>query len=76
MHVEISDPSLLPELRLFLHEHGCPSIPSGEDRCEVRVFKAEGESRDDGEDRVTIFGYLREWCALHPGVKANLLTES
>jgi hypothetical protein len=21
-----------------------------------------------------IFGHLREWCAEHPGVKANILT--
>jgi hypothetical protein len=76
VYVEISDPSLLPELRLFLQAHGCPSIPSGDDRCEVRVFRAGDEPRDDSEDRVTVFRYLREWCAGHPGVKANLLADS
>ena len=69
MRVEVSDPTLLEDLRGFLLKNGCPSESQAADICEVRVMWSEG----DRSDRLKIFGNLREWCAEHPGVKANIL---
>ena len=69
MRVEVSDPTLLEDLRGYLLKNGCPSEPRSEDVCEVRVMWSEGER----PDRLKIFGHLRDWCAEHPGVKANIL---
>jgi hypothetical protein len=30
-------------------------------------------SEGERPDRLKIFGHLRDWCAEHPGVKANIL---
>ena len=73
VRVEVSDPTLLEDLRGYLLKNGCPSEPRSVDICEVRVLWSEGE-RSDSADRLKIFGHLREWCAEHPGVKANILT--
>ena len=73
VRVEVSDPTLLEDLRGYLLKNGCPSEPRSADICEVRVLWSEGE-RSDSADRLKIFGHLREWCAEHPGVKANMMT--
>jgi hypothetical protein len=73
VRVEVSDPTLLEDLRGYLLKNGCPSESWSVDICEVRVLWSEGE-RSDSADRLKIFGHLREWCAEHPGVKANILT--
>jgi hypothetical protein len=73
VRVEVSDPTLLEDLRSYLLKNGCPSEPLGAEICEVRVLWSEGD-RSDSADRLKIFGHLREWCAEHPGVKANILT--
>ena len=73
MRVEVSDPTLLEDLRGYLLKNGCPSESRAVDIFEVRVLWSEGE-RPDSADRLKIFGHLREWCAEHPGVKANILT--
>ena len=70
MRVEVSDPTLLEDLRGYLLKNGCPSEPRSVDICEVRVLWSEGE-RSDSADRLKIFGHLREWCAEHPGVKGE-----
>jgi len=72
VRVEVSDPTLLEDLRGFLLKNGCPSESRSEDVFEVRVLWSEGE-RSDSADRLKIFGHLREWCSEHPGVKANIL---
>ena len=72
MRVEVSDAALIEDLRGYLLKNGCPSEPLSMDTCEVRVLWTDGE-RSDTADRLKIFGHLREWCADHPGVKANIL---
>jgi len=73
VRVEVSDPTLLEDLRRYLLQNGCPSESRSADICEVRVLWSEGD-RSETADRLKIFGHLREWCAEHPGVKANSLT--
>jgi hypothetical protein len=72
VRVEVSDPTLLGDLRAFLLENGCPSEPRSAEVCEVGVLRANGDGSETA-DRLKIFGHLREWCADHPGVKANIL---
>ena len=73
MRVEVSDSALLEDLRGFLLANGCPSEPRSDDVCEVGVLRSDGEGSQTA-DRLKIFGHLREWCAEHPGVKANILS--
>jgi hypothetical protein len=40
----------------------------------VRVLWPSEGLRSDTADRMKIFGHLREWCADHPGVHANILS--
>jgi len=40
----------------------------------VCVLWPAEELRSDTGDRLKIFRHLREWCADHPGVHANILT--
>jgi hypothetical protein len=74
MRVEVSDPRFMPELRQFLQRNGCPSEPAGDDTFEVRVLWPVDAPRADHLDRAKVFTHLRDWCAAHPGVKANLLS--
>jgi hypothetical protein len=74
VRIEVSDKKFLDDLRVYLQANGCPSEPNGEDRCEVRVLWPSEDLRSDMADRMKIFGHLREWCADHPGVHANILT--
>jgi hypothetical protein len=73
VRIEVSDPSLLEDLRGYLQRHGCPSEQNGQDTCEVRVLWPAESLRSDTADRLKIFRHLREWCADHPGVLANIL---
>jgi hypothetical protein len=74
VRIEVSDPSLLDDLRRYLQRNGCPSETQGADRCEVRVLWPSEDLRSDTADRLKIFGHLREWCADHPGIRANILS--
>jgi hypothetical protein len=74
VRIEVSDPRLLDDLRGYLQRNGCPSESRGDDRCEVRVLWPTEDLRSDTADRMKIFGHLREWCADHPGVHANILS--
>jgi hypothetical protein len=73
MRIEVSEPGLVSELRLFLQRNSCPSEQWSEDMFEVRVLRSPGEPRSEADDRMKVFGHLREWCAEHPGVKTNIL---
>jgi hypothetical protein len=73
MQIEISDPAYLASLRDHLQQHGCPSEVQGPEVVEVRVLWSE-RPPSDAEQRATVFGLLREWCAANPGVKANILS--
>lgn len=72
MYVEISDPSYLDDLRTYLQRHGCPSEARTEDTFEVRVLWSPEAPLTDAEERAKVFAHLRDWCARHPGVKANV----
>jgi hypothetical protein len=72
MRIEVSDSRLVSDLRLFLQRNSCPSEQRSEDTFEVRVLRSPGEPRSESDDRMKVFGHLREWCASHPGVKANI----
>jgi hypothetical protein len=73
MRIEVSDPRLVDDLRVYLRRHGCPSERRTEDTFEVRVLWSPEAAATDGQVRAKVFGHLRDWCREHPGVKANLL---
>jgi hypothetical protein len=72
MRIEVSDSRLVSDLRLFLQQNSCPSEERSEDTFEVRVLRSPGEPRSEADDRMKVFGHLRDWCSEHPGVKANI----
>ena len=74
MRIEVSNPSLLEDLREYLQRNGCPSELNGAGTFEVCVLWPSEELRSDAGDRLKIFRHLREWCEDHPGVHANILT--
>jgi hypothetical protein len=74
VRIEVSDPGLLEDLRGYLQRNGCPSEQNGAGTFEVRVLWPAEALRSDTADRLKIFRHLREWCADHPGVHANILT--
>jgi hypothetical protein len=74
VRIEVSNPQLLEDLRGFLQRNGCPSEQRTPDTFEVRVLWPAETLRSDTADRLKIFRHLREWCAEHPGVHANILT--
>jgi hypothetical protein len=74
VRIEVSDPSLLDDLRGFLQRNGCPSESNGIGTCEVRVLWPAEELRSEQADRLKIFRHLREWCEEHPGARANILS--
>jgi hypothetical protein len=74
MQIEISDPAYMDSLRVHLQHEGCPSEPRSDEVVEVRVLWSPEKPLTDTEQRMKIFGHLREWCAANPGVKANLLS--
>jgi hypothetical protein len=73
VRIEVSDPSLLEDLRGYLQRNGCPSELAGAATFEVRVLWPAETARTDNGDRLKIFRHLREWCADHPGARANIL---
>jgi hypothetical protein len=72
MHIEISDPSLMDDLRTYLQRHGCPSEVRSEDTFEVRVLWSPQTPLTDAQVRTKVFEHLRDWGRNHPGVKTNL----
>jgi hypothetical protein len=74
MHIEISDPAFMDDLRGYLQRQGCPSEIRGSDRLEVRVIQSAETRLSAGEERAKVFTHIRDWCRDHPGVKANLLS--
>jgi hypothetical protein len=74
MRIEISDPSLMDDLRVYLQRHGCPSETRTEDSFEVRVIWSPETPLSEAQLRAKVFTHIRDWCQDHPGVKANVLT--
>ena len=73
MRIEVSDPTLLDDLRGYLQDNGCPSETNGAaGTCDVRVLWPPDTFRSEQADRLKIFRHLREWCEDHPGVRANI----
>jgi hypothetical protein len=73
VRIEVSDPSLLEDLRGYLQRNGCASELASAATFEVRVLWPAETVRTDNGDRLKIFRHLREWCADHPGARANIL---
>jgi hypothetical protein len=73
MKIELNDHRFIPALRDYLQRCGCPSELRGEETFEVCVLRPAGTTRSEASDREKVFSHLREWCADHPGVQANLL---
>ncbi|HEU4450304.1 MAG TPA: hypothetical protein VFR63_10045 [Gaiellaceae bacterium] len=73
MLVEISDPSAMASIRAHLQRNGCPTEPRSEDTFEVRTRWSPGAAPSEADARATVVAHLREWCADHRGVKANIL---
>jgi hypothetical protein len=74
MRVELSDPSQMNDLRVYLQRHGCPSEVRTEDTFEVRVLWSSQAPLSEAQLRAKVFSHIRDWCRDHPGVKANVLT--
>ena len=74
MQIEISDPAYMDSLRAHLQQEGCPSELRSEEVVEVVVLRPPEQPLTDAEQRAKVFGHLRQWCAVNPGVKANLLS--
>ena len=72
MRIEVSDPSLLDDLRGYLQRNGCPSEQKGVDSVDVGVLWSADALRSEQADKLKIFRHLREWCEEHPGVRANI----
>jgi hypothetical protein len=72
VRIEVSDPSLLDDLRGYLQRNGCPSERNGADTFVVGVLWPADAFRSEQADRLKIFRHLREWCEEHPGVRANI----
>ena len=72
MRIELNDPRFVPALREYLQSCGCPNEPRGEETFEVCVLQPAGAVRSEASDRAKVISHLREWCADHPGVHANL----
>jgi hypothetical protein len=75
MHIEISDPSSMDDLRVYLQRHGCPSEVRSADTFEVRVLWSPETPLSDAQMRTKVFEHMRAWCQRHPGIKANLHAE-
>ena len=74
MQIEISDPAYMDSLRAHMQQEGCPSELRSDEILEVVVLWSPERPLTDTEQRAKVFGHLREWCAVHPGVKANILS--
>ena len=73
MKVELSDPSFLDDLRVYLQRNGCPSERHSQDTVDVRVLRSPDTHLADAQQRAKVFTHVRDWCQDDPGVKANLL---
>jgi hypothetical protein len=74
MRIEISDPSHMDDLRMYLQRHGCPSETRTDEILEVRVLWSPETQLSDAQLRAKVFAHVRDWCRDHPGVKANVLS--
>lgn len=73
MQVQLSEPARLLDLAVFLSRLGLVSQASGDATIEVRVAHALNAPQDAGADRLAIVRALREWCAVNPGTRTDLL---
>jgi hypothetical protein len=68
MHIEITDPALIDDLVKFLQNCQCKLDAVGRSCVEASPPAAGGDER---LCCLQIDGFLRVWCALHPGVHAR-----
>ena len=43
------------------------------DMVEVRLVRPLSDQVDEAAERLTIVQTLRDWCSLHPGVRADIV---
>jgi hypothetical protein len=73
MKIRIDEIRLLPDLVSFLERLDVASHRLAPDMVEVRIVRPLSEQFDEAADRLTIVQTLREWCSLHPGVRADIV---
>lgn len=69
MLIHMSDASLVDSLEQFLARCECRSRGAG--RATLYV-SPPAEQHDRNVARLQLDGYLRAWCAMHPGVSITL----
>lgn len=73
MKIQIDQMHLLPDLVAFLERLDVASHRLGPDMVEVRIVRPLSDQVDEAADRLTIVQTLRDWCSLHPGVRADIV---
>jgi hypothetical protein len=73
MKIQIDEMQLLPDLVAFLERLDVASHRLAPDMVEVRVVRPLSDQVDEAADRLTIVQTLRDWCSLHPGVRADIV---
>jgi hypothetical protein len=73
MKIQIDEMRLLPDLVGFLERLDVASRRLTPDTVEVRILRPLSDEGDEAADRVAIVQTLRDWCSLHPGVRADIV---
>jgi len=73
MKIQIDEMRLLPDLVGFLERLDIASRRLTPDTVEVRILRPLSDQIDETADRVAIVRTLRDWCSLHPGVRADIV---
>ena len=73
MKVQIDELGLLPDLVGFLERLDVASRRLAPDTVEVRILRPLSDQVDEAADRVAIVQTVRDWCSLHPGVRAEVV---
>ena len=73
MKIQINEIRLLPDLVAFLERLDVASHRLAPDTVEVRLVRPLSDQVDEAAERLTIVQTLREWCSLHPGVRADIV---
>jgi hypothetical protein len=73
MKIQIDVIQLLPDLVALLERLYVASHRLAPDMVEVRVVRPLTDQVDEAADRLTIVQTLRDWCSLHPGVRADIV---
>jgi hypothetical protein len=73
MRVRLNDPSLVPDLLVFLERGGLMATAEDDGTVTVYVPHALNDPRDHAADRLRIVGEVRNWLSGHRGARADFL---